>query len=305
MCKKTLKDASLTMTTVLGPRQYNDHDQVRRSDYLSTSGEVQNVQKGRVYVFGNADVTEDEINTDNAVEMSEMRVRNGRTNAINDRTKNSSSNDEIRIGQNLYKLVERIILPTDSLQLFSLQYGCPMSEIKRINNLINDQDFHARTKIKLPVRLHGLLQEEDEEKRRRPEAFKTSADALTTSVESLDEPTSPSGDESYDEHMYRTISIRMKDESDKRKFLKRMDKDLQKICEQTKTSKDSLDEVTKELTTPRFYPLRNSGNSKWLSEIHCEDISWKYLVLIIILVIAGSAVAVVAFLTYMKHEEHP
>ncbi len=134
MCKKTVikvSSSTSSMTSVLGLQQYNDHG--RRSDYLSTTGEVQNVQKGRVYVFGNSDVTEDEINTDNDVEMSELRPRargNGSANSIHQdlpRTRTQhSTGDEIRIGQNLYKIVERQILPGDSLQLFSLQYGCPV-----------------------------------------------------------------------------------------------------------------------------------------------------------------------------------
>ena len=153
------------------------------------------------------------------------------------------------------------------------------------------------TKIKVPVRLHGLLQEEEEERRRRPEAL-AGASALHSSTTSLDEePTSPSDFESGDEHHYRTISIRMRDESDKKKFLKRMDKDLQKICEQTKTSKDSLDEVTKELTVPRFYPLRsgNSSMSKCLSDM---SVSWPSIVLVVIVVLGISAFAIFAFLKY-------
>lgn len=169
-----------------------------------------------------------------------------------------------------------------------------MSEIKRLNNLINDQDFYALTSIKLPVRQFGLLQEEEEERRRRPHALNASTDALVSSSGSLDEePASPfSGDESSEEpHHYRTISLHMKDESDKRKFLKRMDKDLQKIWLQTKTSKDSLDEVTKELTETKFYPLNSASSSRnkigWLS---C-DMSGKTLVLLVIGLISVSVIA--------------
>lgn len=114
------------MTSVLGLRSFSD----RRLDYLPTTGEIQNVKKGNVYVFGNSDVTEEEINTENSIELSELRGRGKNKPHSNDvsrtRSENLLANDEIRIGQTLYKIVERNILPGDSLQVFALQYGVPV-----------------------------------------------------------------------------------------------------------------------------------------------------------------------------------
>ena len=124
------------MTSVLGLRSFD-----RRLDYLPTTGEVQNVQKGNVYVFGNADVTEEEINTENSIELPELRGRGKSKPHSNDvsrtRSENLLTNDEIRIGQTLYKIVERNILPGDSLQVFALQYGVPVRiESKKVEKSV-------------------------------------------------------------------------------------------------------------------------------------------------------------------------
>ncbi|XP_059486333.1 lysM and putative peptidoglycan-binding domain-containing protein 4-like [Neocloeon triangulifer] len=46
----------------------------------------------------------------------------------------------------------RTIQPDDTLQSIALQYYVPVSELKRINNIIRDNEIHARTTLKIPRR---------------------------------------------------------------------------------------------------------------------------------------------------------
>lgn len=75
----------------------------------SDNYQVQNVKKSRVYVFGDADIQEDEIVE---YEMSEVRSRKAPKQIENEEK------------EPLY--FDREIAEGDSLQGISLQYGCPV-----------------------------------------------------------------------------------------------------------------------------------------------------------------------------------
>jgi len=53
----------------------------------------------------------------------------------------------------------REIEPGDTLQNLSLKCGCTVSELKRTNNLMTEQDFYGLKYIKIPVKRYGLLTE--------------------------------------------------------------------------------------------------------------------------------------------------
>lgn len=57
------------------------------------------------------------------------------------------------------QLLERDLTDGDSLNKLALQYGCKVADIKRVNNLIQEQDFFALKSIKIPVQKHSLLTE--------------------------------------------------------------------------------------------------------------------------------------------------
>lgn len=85
----------------------------------SRSAEIQNVPSSRVYIFGNDGADEVGIE-DSAVEMTELRPR----------SKNKKSYASTKSVAQQYKKTETIdrdILPNDSLQSLSLQYGCTVS----------------------------------------------------------------------------------------------------------------------------------------------------------------------------------
>lgn len=53
----------------------------------------------------------------------------------------------------------RAIEPGDTLQNLALKCGCSVSELKRANNLINEQEFYGLTRVKIPVKKYGILSE--------------------------------------------------------------------------------------------------------------------------------------------------
>lgn len=80
------------------------------------AAEIQNVSSSRVYIFGNDEADETAIE-DSTLEMTELRPRN----------KNKRSYASTKSGPHQSKKTETIdrdVLPTDSLQSVSLQYGC-------------------------------------------------------------------------------------------------------------------------------------------------------------------------------------
>jgi len=56
-------------------------------------------------------------------------------------------------------IVEKPIHPQESIQAFAIRYRVPVSQLKRLNNLQNDQDFYALKHCRVPVRRFGLLHE--------------------------------------------------------------------------------------------------------------------------------------------------
>ena len=55
--------------------------------------------------------------------------------------------------------VEAEIISGDTLAKVALRYNVPISELKRVNNLINEAEFHALKTIKVPAKADSLLTE--------------------------------------------------------------------------------------------------------------------------------------------------
>ncbi|XP_054476464.1 lysM and putative peptidoglycan-binding domain-containing protein 4 [Anoplopoma fimbria] len=55
------------------------------------------------------------------------------------------------------QLLEREVLDGDNLNKLALQYGCKVADIKRVNNLMQEQDLFALKSIKIPVQKHSFL----------------------------------------------------------------------------------------------------------------------------------------------------
>ena len=55
--------------------------------------------------------------------------------------------------------MEAEIHSDDTIAKVALKYNVPISELKRVNNLLNDAEFHALKRIKVPVKAASLLTE--------------------------------------------------------------------------------------------------------------------------------------------------
>ncbi|KAM4676738.1 lysM and putative peptidoglycan-binding domain-containing protein 4 [Discoglossus pictus] len=102
----------------------------------------------RVYTFSNG-AADTNSSSEEEFDVMELRPRGGELQRQN------ASRE--KIGDVI--LLERIITQEDNLNKLALQYGCTVADIKRVNNLIREQDIYALKTIKIPVKVHGLLTE--------------------------------------------------------------------------------------------------------------------------------------------------
>ncbi|RUS87034.1 hypothetical protein EGW08_005187 [Elysia chlorotica] len=237
-----------------GKKRGDNHD-------LYNGAQVQNVKAARVYVFGDSNQVEDDENVEFEMPTISMSRHRG----------TSAFAQEASIDEEQPTYFEREIGEGETLQAIALKYACPVSELKRLNNLIQDQEFFALKILKVPMRKHGVLSEE-----MAKHTFKLGASGYSRGAETLS-PTSD-GDpytsyfEDSDSHadfsdpetqlkVMRTLSIREHMSSQGReaeKFLRKMDSDLAKLKQGSRKERESLSEVISILTNKSFHPLESS-----------------------------------------------
>ncbi|NXO03952.1 LYSM4 protein, partial [Rhinopomastus cyanomelas] len=120
---------------------------------------IHNYPGRQVYVFPNGQ-SDSEESSEEELNVMELRPRG------KEQQRCSTSRD--RVGDVV--LLEREITEDDNLNKLALQYGCKVADIKRVNNFIREQDLYALKSIKIPVKSHGLLTENNRELRPLPAA---------------------------------------------------------------------------------------------------------------------------------------
>lgn len=107
---------------------YTSYVSTRSEDDSVIDHEIQNVSSSRLYIFGNDRTEEVEIE-DDSVEMTELRPRsrNKRSYASTKTASKQSKKTET---------IDREIQPSDTIQSFSLQYGCTVCDFNTYFNLI-------------------------------------------------------------------------------------------------------------------------------------------------------------------------
>lgn len=133
--------------------------------------------------------------------------------------------------------IECEIQPSDTLQTLSLKYNIPVSELKRVNNILNDAEFYALKRLKIPVKtasfltdiLPGVHQDERSnnngwllESKESPQQFSSGISSHVSSGYS-----SPCSESETDKLVFHES----KDTKKVKRFLKDMDKDLDRIKE--------------------------------------------------------------------------
>jgi len=227
----------------------------RVPDHTAANGDAPSTH---VYVFCEED-EEEEINTDR-VELTDLSRRS--------RSHLSELSPE--------DFLTYTIKDGDSLQNLSLRFRIPVSELKRLNNLITDQEFHALKTLRVPIKKHGLLSE------------------LKETIENENAADNDSGTDSgeHSDCVVRQVSIRDALSSqgrDAAKFLARMDSDIRGIVASTRSRMDSLDDVTKALSCRRIYPIeapRRSLFNGW----DCGINWWSLLACVLLVGIVGPTV---------------
>ncbi|XP_074651198.1 lysM and putative peptidoglycan-binding domain-containing protein 3-like [Tubulanus polymorphus] len=290
--------------------------------------EIQNVQSARMYVFGNDDQQLEEFGGGNSGEqttsneMCELRPR--KAGAV-------YKNGELtKVENGDVECVEREIKDGETLHSIALRYGCPVSELKRFNNFIQDQDFFGRKYIKVPVKKHGLLtqilaQEKIDETKDRAnvidisddnggaiESFGAYGGGRRNRDEVCDDDDYYDGDENSDDDdatrqlLVRTLSIRDsygggarsgQQTLEAREFLKHMDKDLENIRNMTVSQKSSLEEVANTLTCRRIYPM---PQRRWFFNGADCGMRWWSVVLIMLVIGLLTPLFVFLYIQYWK-----
>lgn len=269
---------------------YTSYVSTRSEDDSVIDHEIQNVSSSRVYIFGN-DRAEEVGIEDGSVEMTELRPRS--------RNKRSYASTKIASKQSKKtETIDREIQPSDTIQSFSLQYGCTIAELRRVNNLYSDQDFYALTTIKIPVQPHGILTEVSDKKQKPPplkipgnQPSTSGADNENENDESDYDDMEPNGE------CVRTVSIRSALDSPN-SFLQHMDNDLKLICKSTPLRKSNLDEVTRTLTINCINPIKLRKQQEKTLGAAC-GIGWKG-VLVLVFIVGIVLPGFVAFLYLRK-----
>nr|KAF6441336.1 LysM domain containing 3 [Rousettus aegyptiacus] len=180
---------------------------------------------GQVHAFGNC--TESDV-LEEDVEVYELRSRG------KEKIRRSTSRDRL----DDIIVLTKDIQEGDTLNAIALQYCCTVADIKRVNNLISDQDFFALRSIKIPVKKFSSLTETLYPPKGRQASRPLSVQFVPEQQEILSPNDSLSSSESAGS------------------FLKEVDRDIEQIVKCTDTKRENLNEVVSALTAQqiRFEP---------------------------------------------------
>jgi len=205
--------------------------------------------------------------------------------------------------------IECEIQPSDTLQTLSLKYNIPLAELKRVNNIINEAEFYALKRLKIPVKpssfLTDLLPEVHQDERKNNNGWflesKESPQQISSGISSHVSSgySSPCSEAESDAN--NLIFHESKDTKKVKKFLKDMDKDLNRIKERqseitTTTSNNEMpnsNEIKKYPLRPTQIPSEDPGCSN--RTLGC----WCFLVGFLIIIVFCALVA----LMRIKHDK--
>uniref|UniRef100_A0A8C6W3U7 LysM and putative peptidoglycan-binding domain-containing protein 3 n=1 Tax=Nannospalax galili TaxID=1026970 RepID=A0A8C6W3U7_NANGA len=188
---------------------------------------------GQAHTFGNC--TDSDVLEEDA-EVYELRSRG------KEKIRRSTSRDRL----DDIIILTKDIQEGDTLNAVALQYCCTVADIKRVNNLISDQDFFALRSIKIPVKKFSSLTETLYPTKGRQVSRPSPVPYAQEQQESLPANDSLSSNESAGS------------------FLKEVDRDIEQIVKCTDTKKENLNEVVSALTAQqiRFEPENKNTHHK-------------------------------------------
>ena len=168
------------------------------------------------------------------------------------------------------------IQPSDTLLSLSLKYNVPIAELKRVNNILTDQGFFALKRIKIPVKPYSLLLPDvhgsergqnnngwlTESTKASPAFSSNISSRVSTACSSPYSELGSPGEEEGEGNLSlgeqdQLLFHESKDKKKVKRFLKGMDKDLDRIKEKH-SELISVAEDPVLIKEPIKFPLRAS-----------------------------------------------
>ncbi|GAB1606560.1 lysM and putative peptidoglycan-binding domain-containing protein 3-like [Argonauta hians] len=327
--KKKPSRSSSSSSSLSTSKSKTSSTKTERTSYLrsflssSTSPKYQKLQQQnhgtidhfhRTYVHGHVDTClgdDDEDDEDNIFELPEIRSRKGPGGS-----KTSDHSISKLPGSSDVDFLQHTVTDVDTVQSLSIKYSCPVSELKRVNHLIRDQDLFGRKLVKVPIRKYGhitelhkdlLIPESGETTNMTEDDTHKGLVDCTTEMTATPGPLALSGvDEErcdfHDPDMQRRIfqSLSIKDmihsqTKEAEEFLRSMDKDLEVLRNSTKNSRQSLDEVISVLTSKSIQPLQKSSNM-W--NFSGDDCGLRFRTILAAVIIIGIVIPLVIIICF-------
>ncbi|XP_003479505.3 lysM and putative peptidoglycan-binding domain-containing protein 3 isoform X1 [Cavia porcellus] len=222
---------------------------------------------GQVHAFGNcadSDILEEDA------EVYELRSRG------KEKIRTSTSRDRL----DDIILLTKDIQEGDTLNAIALQYCCTVADIKRVNNLISDQDFFALRAIKIPVKKFSSLTESLYPPKGRQASRPSPVHYAPEQQEILSANDCLSSSESAGS------------------FLKEVDRDIEQIVKCTDTKKENLNEVVSALSTQQIRFEPDNKNTRCKDPYYGADWGIGWWTAVVIMLVVGIITPVFYLLYY-------
>ncbi|XP_073933198.1 lysM and putative peptidoglycan-binding domain-containing protein 3 [Castor canadensis] len=220
----------------------------------------------QVHAFGNC--TDSDMLEEDA-EVYELRSRG------KEKVRRSTSRDRL----DDIIVLTKDIQEGDTLNAIALQYCCTVADIKRVNNLISDQDFFALRSIKIPVKKFSSLTETLYPPKGR-QASHPCVQYAPEQQEILPAYDSLCSSESAGS------------------FLKEVDRDIEQIVKCTDTKKENLNEVVSALTAQQIRFEPDNKNTQRKDPYYGADWGIGWWTAVVIMLIVGIITPVFYLLYY-------
>uniref|UniRef100_A0A8C0FZL3 LysM and putative peptidoglycan-binding domain-containing protein 3 n=2 Tax=Chelonoidis abingdonii TaxID=106734 RepID=A0A8C0FZL3_CHEAB len=236
----------------------------------SLAGALPAAGSSRAYPFGNGLQADSEAQEEDG-EVSELRPR-GR-----EKVRRSTSRDRL----DDIVLLTKDIQAGETLNAIALQYCCSVADIKRVNNLITDQDFFALRSIKIPVKKFSVLTETH----CSPKGKQVSRPLSSTQFSPEFQETSPASDLfSCNE----TVG----------NFLKEVDRDIEQIVKCNDTKRENLNEVVSALSAQQISFEPDAKTKKRKDPYYGADWGIGWWTAVVIMLVIGIITPVFYLLYY-------
>ncbi|XP_044147345.1 lysM and putative peptidoglycan-binding domain-containing protein 3 isoform X1 [Bufo gargarizans] len=228
---------------------------------------------GHSYHFASMANSENDVSEEEAEEY-ELRPR-GR-----EKTRRSTSRERL---DDIIVIIKDIV-EGDTLNSISLQHCCTVADLKRANNLINEQDFYALRSIKIPVKRFSLLTETHFSPKGKMSRTVSTQPPLEA------------------QELYPALEGLSKETVDS--FLQEVDRDIEQIARVTDMKKESLHEVVSALSQELHFETEPKV-ARPKDPYHGADWGLGWWTAVVIMVIVGIITPVFYFLYYEVLNKEP